>query len=59
LNGSGSRTFEKIFDLIAVSARELQFVPTFQCEEVFTVHVRTKAFHQAQIHDRRAVNPLE
>src|SRR5882757_5613215 len=56
---SSAPSLEEIFDLIAIGARELQLVPALQGEEVFTVHVRTKALHEAEIHDRRAMNPLE
>ena len=34
-------------------------MPAFEGEKVFAVHVRPKALHQAEIHNRRAMHSLE
>src|SRR5579863_8869879 len=49
----------EVLDLVAVGARELQLVPALECEEVFAVHVRTQALHQAQVDDGGTVHALE
>src|ERR1700756_342054 len=56
---SGGRAGEEVLDLVAIGARELQLVPALEGEEVLAVHVRAQAPYQAQVHDRRAVHPLE
>src|ERR1700683_2419160 len=56
---SARRPAEEILDLVAIGARELQFMTALEGEEVLTVHVGAQALDQAQVDDGRTVHALK